>query len=140
MPLSVKNKTVVFITSSAPSLVRFRLQLIKLFISSGFTVICSAPFFDKDTFSSLQSLGVIFHSISYDRRSRNPFAFLIALFRYYLFFRRIKPLITFSYFLLPILLSTFSAFCARVPRRLFISKDLVLFLRLIHFYPSKIGL
>ena len=111
------KKLIVFITSSAPSLVRFRLPLIKKHLTNGFAVICSAPSFDSHTFSVLDSLGIVCHSIPYDRRSRNPIDFIGVFWRYYFYFLRVKPSATFSYFLIPILLSSLSSFIARVPNR-----------------------
>lgn len=114
---SDRGKVVVFITSSAPSLVRFRLPLISKFLSNGYTVVCSAPSFDSEISFTLETLGVSLHSIAYDRRSRNLLPFLIVIWQYYLFFLRVKPEITFAYFLLPILLSTPASFFARVTKR-----------------------
>ena len=91
------SKNCAFVTGSGDTLVRFRIELIKVLISKGFTVHalfseCRAEFEEQ-----LESIGVIIHKTHLKRKSVNPFEALKSIHETKKILNTIKPEFVFSY-------------------------------------------
>lgn len=111
-------KTLVMITSYAPSLVDFRGRLIADLRAQGLRVIAFAPNVDDRTRAKLKELGAELVEIRLSRAGMNPLRDLHSLFDVYLKLRQIKPDFVLSYFIKPVVYGTIAAWLARVPVRL----------------------
>lgn len=93
----MKKSSIVFICGNGDTLYRFRFELIKRFIEKDFTVHAFAPEIPEDFLAELKSLGVVYHNISFERKTINIFDTLISIHDITKKLRKIKPNIVFSY-------------------------------------------
>ena len=93
----MSKSSIVFICGNGDTLYRFRLELIKRFLEKDFIVHTFAPEIPDDFLAELKTLGVIYHNISFKRKTVNIFDTLISIFDITKKLRIIKPNIVFSY-------------------------------------------
>lgn len=111
-------KTVALITSYAPSLLNFRLDLIQKLAKSGVRVCALAPSFNNEIKSKLTPLGVLSIEISIARAGMNPFLDILNCLRLARTLRVLKPDVSLGYFIKPAIFGSISAKLASVPYRL----------------------
>ena len=85
------RETVVLLGSYAPSLVRFRGELIRHLVQRGHRVVAAAPEIDAATAAELAALGAEAHSTPLSRGGMNPLADLAYAAHLWGFFRRTRP-------------------------------------------------
>ena len=93
----MSKSSIVFICGNGDTLYRFRLELIKRFLEKDFIVHTFAPEIPDDFLAELRTLGVIYHNISFKRKTVNFFDTVISIFDITKKLRKIKPNIVFSY-------------------------------------------
>jgi hypothetical protein len=93
----LNKSSIVFICGNGDTLYRFRFELIKRFIEEDFIVHAFAPEIPDDFLAELRSLGVVYHNISFERKTVNIFDTLISIHDITKKLRKIKPNIVFSY-------------------------------------------
>jgi glycosyltransferase involved in cell wall biosynthesis len=111
------GKCVVVIASYAPSLVIFRLELLKRMVEAGHVVFAFAPEHDEAVVKALDAIGVKFVQIPMARTGLNPFADLKTLYALWAQFRKLKPDTIVPYTMKPIIYGGIAARIARVPDR-----------------------
>lgn len=108
---------IVFITSHAPSLVAFRLPLIRLLVRMGYSVYALAPNFCDKTRSVLGALGVCPLDCPMSRTGTNPLVDVANTWKLVRLLDRLKPDVTLAYFVKPVIYGSIAARIAGVPRR-----------------------
>ena len=98
-------KHILFISSYGPSLINFRLALIKKFLSKGYEVSVAAPKenFSKTLQKKLKDLGVNVNTFSLHRTGLNFFQDCNCLFQIIKIIKNSKPNIIISYTLKPVI-------------------------------------
>jgi glycosyltransferase involved in cell wall biosynthesis len=107
----------VILASYAPSLVNFRLDLIRDLIAAGHEVIAAAPGDDTDVDETLRGIGARYEPIVMDRAGVNPLSDVRSLSSLVGLFRRIKPDLVFAYTIKPVIYGLLAARLAGVQRR-----------------------
>ena len=108
---------IVILASYAPSLVNFRLDLIRDLIAAGHEVIAAAPGDDTDVDETLRGIGARYEPIVMDRAGVNPLSDVRSLSSLVGLFRRIKPDLVFAYTIKPVIYGLLAARLAGVQRR-----------------------
>lgn len=108
---------ICIIGNQAFSLINFRGSLIEYMVGYGFEVFALAPDYDKDTRKVVQSLGAKPVDYSLSRTGMNPAKDASDVLRLALLLRRLKPDITLSYAIKPVIYGTFAAWLVRTPKR-----------------------
>lgn len=94
-------------------LYNFRASTIQAFIEQGFQVICLSP---KDEYSrKLQALGCEWRDIRVDNKGTNPLKDFLLFLNFFLFYKKVRPLITFHFTIKNNIYGTFAAFLLNVP-------------------------
>lgn len=119
MNLSTKSPSIriCIIGNQAFSLINFRGSLIECMVGYGSEVFALAPDYDKDTRKAVQSLGAKPVDYSLSRTGMNPVKDASDILRLALLLRRLKPDITLSYAIKPVIYGTFAAWLVRTPKR-----------------------
>jgi glycosyltransferase involved in cell wall biosynthesis len=86
-------------------------------VAKGLEVFAFAPDYDKDTRAAVRALGAEPVVYSLSRTGMNPVKDVADMLRLALLLRRLKPDITLSYAIKPVIYGTLAAWLARVPRR-----------------------
>lgn len=94
----MKNKKIIFVTTSSDSLINFRIELIKRLLLKNIDVHVVAGDFKSDAENFLKSIGVNVHKVSLTRSGINPFKEILSIFSLFKLFQIIKPDYVFSYF------------------------------------------
>tara|TARA_B110000003_G_scaffold269501_1_gene300630 strand:- start:9853 stop:10968 length:1116 start_codon:yes stop_codon:yes gene_type:complete len=108
----LSGQSIVFICGNGDTLYRFRFELIKSLIKKNFTVHAFAPEIPEDFLEELKSSGVIYHNISFKRKTVNFFDTFVSIFDITKKLRAIKPDIVFSYTHKSVVVGSISAFLA----------------------------
>jgi len=108
----LSNSSIVFICGNGDTLYRFRLELIKSLIKKNYTVYAFAPEIPADFLEELESLGLIFHKISFKRKTVNIFDTFVSIFEITKKLRKINPDIVFSYTHKSVVVGSISALLA----------------------------
>lgn len=103
---------IVIIASFTDALVNFRGALIRDLISKGHEVIALGPNHSEETIEKLQHMGAKFELIKLNRRGMNPLSDLGTLMNLYRTLKRLKPDITFSFTIKPVLYGSLAAWMA----------------------------
>ncbi|QQN71624.1 glycosyltransferase family 4 protein [Comamonas testosteroni] len=110
-------RTIVLITSHAPSLTSFRAPLIRLLHSQGVQVFALAPNFDESTRFAVQALGAMPIDCPMARTGMNPLRDAVNTWHMAKLLRRLKPDMSLGYFIKPVIFGTLAAWWAGVPQR-----------------------
>ncbi len=106
---------ITFIAGNARSLVANRGDLIADMKRAGHRVSAAVP--SEDYLDSVEGLGIEVHKFALGRTGMNPVRDLLTLFRLFLLLRRLRPDMTFSYTIKPVVFGNLAAMLAGVPRR-----------------------
>lgn len=107
-------RTIVLITSHAPSLTSFRAPLIRLLHSQGVQVFALAPNFDESTRFAVQALGAMPIDCPMARTGMNPLRDAVNTWHMAKLLRRLKPDMSLGYFIKPVIFCTLAAWWADV--------------------------
>jgi hypothetical protein len=116
-PKSSSSSRISIIGNQAFSLLNFRGPLIEDMVRRGKEVFAFAPDYDKATRAAVRALGAEPVDYSLSRTGMNPLRDALDMIRLTLLLRRLKPDITLSYAIKPVIYGTLAAWLARVPRR-----------------------
>lgn len=105
--------TIAFIASYPPSLLNFRLDLMKKFLSLGYHVIAIAPT-DPLIATELATWQIQYMNVPLERNGLNPFADLVLCHTLQKILKQIKPDIVFAYTIKPIIYGSLAARLAGV--------------------------
>jgi len=108
---------ILILASYAPSLINFRLDLIRDLRAAGHDVMAAAPGRDDDVAETLGAVGVRYEPVSLDRAGMNPLRDLRSLIGLVRLFRRIKPDLVLAYTIKPVVYGLLAARLAGVRRR-----------------------
>ena len=106
---------ILILAGYTPSLINFRLQLLKEFLKKGADVIACAPEYHKPTISQLNKLGIHFTQVNIDVTSMNPIKDLIVLVKLILLLQKEKPDVIFSYTIKPVIYGSIAARITNIP-------------------------
>jgi len=110
--------TLAIISSQAFSLVNFRGPLIKKLVAKGVHVYVLAPDFDDDLREKIRDIGGDPIDFRLARTGMNPWRDLVDTLQLVKVLKKLRPNITLSYFIKPVIYGTFAAWLAKVPRRI----------------------
>lgn len=110
-------RSLAMISSIAFSIPNFRGPLVLALVASGVRVYALAPDYDEKTRAAVRALGAEPVDIAMERTGMRPGADLLNAFRLYLLIRRLRPDLTFAYFVKPVIYGSLAAALAGVPRR-----------------------
>lgn len=110
-------KRVAFISTQAFSLKNFRGPLILLLVKMGVCIYALAPDYDAESRAEIEKLGAVPVDYSLSRTGISPWGDTLDTFKLFLLLRKLKPDITFSYFIKPVIYGTIASWLSRVPRR-----------------------
>ena len=108
---------ICIIGNQAFSLTNFRGPLITMMVAEGCEVFALAPDYDDDTRPKVCALGAKPVDFSLSRTGMNPARDAADMLRLAFLLRRLKPDITLSYTIKPVIYGTLAAWLARVPQR-----------------------
>ncbi|TCD04320.1 glycosyltransferase family 1 protein [Erythrobacteraceae bacterium CFH 75059] len=115
--LQGESRSIALITSGAGSLANFRGPLIRRFVERGCRVYALAPDHDATTRAQVRALGAEPIDISLERTGLRPARDMVDMLRLVATLRRLRPDMTFAYFIKPVIYGTLAATLAGVPRR-----------------------
>jgi len=110
-------RTLAIISTQAFSIVNFRGSLIKQLIADNVRVFALASDYDETTRQGVISLGATPIDITMARAGINPAKDLISLWQLFVVISKLKPDVTLSYFIKPVIFGSIAAWLAGVPRR-----------------------
>ena len=105
---------VIVIGGYAPSLVNFRGELIKRFVSLGYQVIACAPGGSDKTIGELERIGADYCDIPVSRTGLNPFEDIRTFFALLSLFRKERPDAVLAYTIKPVIYGSLAAKAASV--------------------------
>jgi glycosyltransferase involved in cell wall biosynthesis len=111
------SKRIVVVGSYANSLIAFRGPLLRRLVAEGHQVIACAPSASDDIIETLETMGVVYRDVPFDRAGMRPdrdFRVLRALIA---LFRELKPDVVLSYTIKPVIYGMLAAGLAGVPGR-----------------------
>lgn len=111
-------KTIAIISSQAFSLVNFRGNFIVDLVTLNYNVYALAPDYTNELKQQIASLGAVPVDFRLDRTGIRPARDLLDAARLVFLLRRLKPDITLTYFIKPVIFGTVAAWLAGVPRRI----------------------
>ncbi len=114
---TIAARRIALVSSYAPSLTRFRFDLIRALIAEGHKVTAFAPENDRDVATALADVGCEFRVLPMARTGTNPFADLGLLVRMTRAFRQLRPDVVISYTMKPVIYGGIAARLAGVPDR-----------------------
>ncbi|MDC0078265.1 glycosyltransferase family 4 protein [Deltaproteobacteria bacterium] len=109
--------TIAIISNQAFSLINFRGPLIKALVAEGTLVYALAPDYSDDLRLEVKLLGAEPIDYNFARTGMNPVMDCFNMFRLAILLRRLRPDVTFSYFIKPVIFGTLAAWLALVPYR-----------------------
>jgi len=110
-------KTLAIISSQAFSLVNFRGRLIADLVAQGDQVYALAPDYTADFRAQVRELGAMPVEFELTRTGMSPWRDLLDMVKLTVLLRKLKPDVTLSYFIKPVIYGTLAAWMARVPNR-----------------------
>jgi glycosyltransferase involved in cell wall biosynthesis len=110
-------KTIAIISNQAFSLINFRDPLIRALVAEGTRVYALAPDYSDELRKQVKMLGAEPIDYNFARTGMNPVMDCFNMFRLALVLRRLRPDVTFSYFIKPVIFGTLAAWLALVPYR-----------------------
>ncbi|MDD2661789.1 MAG: glycosyltransferase family 4 protein [Methylococcales bacterium] len=110
-------KTLAIISSQAFSLVNFRGRLIADLVAQGDRVYALAPDYTEDLRAQVRALGAMPVAFELTRTGMSPWHDLLSMVKLTLLLRQLKPDVTLSYFIKPVIYGTLAGWIARVPHR-----------------------
>lgn len=108
------KQKIIFLASTAESLINFRLALMKEFLQRDFSVIAMAPE-NKEVALQLSNLGIQFVSYQLARNGRNPFKDIFSFIGLFTLIRKQQANYIFSYTIKPVIYGSLAAKLARIP-------------------------
>ena len=117
MSCTFKLRRIALVSSYAPSLTRFRLDLIRAFIAEGHSVTAYAPENDLAVAETLAKEGCGFELLPMARTGTNPFSDFVLLFRMLRAFRKLRPDVLVAYTMKPVIYGGIAARILNVPER-----------------------
>lgn len=117
-------RSVALISNSAFSLLAFRGDLIRALAERGLTVFALAPDYDAETRDGVAALGGRPVDFALSRTGLSPLRDLASVVKLRRVLRRLKPDVTLSYFLKPVVWGTIAAAMAGVKRRIVLIEGL----------------
>ncbi|MCB1355358.1 MAG: glycosyltransferase family 4 protein [Maritimibacter sp.] len=114
---SVPARRIALVSSYAPSLTRFRFDLIRALIAEGHAVTAFAPENDRQVAAALAGIGCDFQVLPMARTGTDVFADLGLLARMTRAFRRLRPDVVITYTMKPVIYGGIAARLAGVPDR-----------------------
>lgn len=109
------QKKIIVLAGYAPSLINFRLHLLKEFQKKGYQVIASAPQNFQWVREKLKSINIPFYHFPLSPASINPIQDLLFIKKYVSFLNKQKPDIVFAYTIKPVIYGSISAKLAGIP-------------------------
>ncbi|MBY6084697.1 glycosyltransferase family 4 protein [Ruegeria arenilitoris] len=113
----VAPKRIALVSSYAPSLTRFRFDLIRALIAEGHHVTAFAPENDRAVADTLADIGCDFEVLPMARTGTNPLVDAVLLMRMVRAFQRLRPDVVISYTMKPVIYGGIAARLAGVPER-----------------------
>jgi glycosyltransferase involved in cell wall biosynthesis len=110
-------KIIAIISSQAFSLINFRGSLISALIKENIRVYALAPDYSDEFRDQILAMGAIPVEFRLARTAMNPLQDLRDMFWLAVLLRRLRPDVTLSYFVKPVIYGTLAAWIAQVPRR-----------------------
>lgn len=110
-------KSVAIISSQAYSLINFRGALIRDLVNSGVKVFALAPDINDEMWVALEEIGAHPVRITLSRVGLNPIKDLLDTTTLIRLLRRLRPDVTLTYLIKPVIFGTMAAYLAGVPRR-----------------------
>ena len=110
-------KTIVIISSQAFSLINFRGPLIKALVADGMRVYALAPDYSDELRQQVKLLGAEPVDYNFARTGMNPLMDGFNMFRLAHVLRSLRPDVTFSYLIKPVIFGTIAAWLVHVPYR-----------------------
>lgn len=107
---------IIIIGTVASSFLGFRADLIKLLLAKNYTIYAFTSEYTKEELIKIESLGAIPIIYELNRGGVNPFADIKSTYELSKKIKKISPDLVFSYFSKPVILGTFAAKIAKVPR------------------------
>ena len=107
----------VFISSHAPSLISFRLPLIRSLVSQGVFVHAFAPNYTLQSRGAIIDAGAVPVDYTLSRAGLNPLRDMLDAWALARTLRGLKPDVTLAYFIKPVIYGTLAAWWAGIPRR-----------------------
>jgi glycosyltransferase involved in cell wall biosynthesis len=114
---SATRKTALVIGADPPSLVRFRMPLLREMQARGYQVHCAGAGPAPEVALALKAEGIQYHPIPLERTGTNPIADLKTLWFLRALCAQTRPDVLFAYNVKPVLYGLIAGFFARVPRR-----------------------
>jgi len=111
-------KSVAIISSQAYSLINFRGALIRDLVDSGVQVFALAPDIDDEMWLALEKIGAKPEQIALSRAGFNPVKDLWDTLSLIKQIKRLRPDVTLTYLIKPVIYGTVAAYFAGVPRRI----------------------
>jgi glycosyltransferase involved in cell wall biosynthesis len=108
---------VIIFGSYADSLLNFRGSLLRALVANGYVVTAIAPAASLDVQRKLAAIGVSYRDIPLNRTGLNPFSDIKTFWSLIFLFREIKPDVTISYTIKPVIYGALASWLAKVPRR-----------------------
>ncbi len=108
---------ILVLASYAPSLINFRLDLIRDLKTAGHEVMTAAPGQDAEVARELDAIGVHYEPITLDRAGVNPLRDLRSLLGLMRLFRRTRPNLVLAYTIKPVVYGLLAARLSGVKRR-----------------------
>ena len=107
---------IVIIGTVASSFLGFRADLIKALLAKNYTIYAFTSEYTKEELIKIESLGAIPITYELNRGGVNPFADIKSTYELSKKIKNISPDLVFSYFSKPVILGTFAAKIAKVPK------------------------
>lgn len=107
--------SIIIVGGYAPSLVNFRGELIKRFVSLGHQVIACAPDASKETIMTLREMGATYYNLPVSRTGLNPIYDIRTFLSLLRLFRKENPDTILLYTIKPVIYGSFAAKVASVP-------------------------
>ena len=107
--------SIIIVGGYAPSLVNFRGELIKRFVSLGHQVIACAPDASEETIITLKEMGASYYSIPVSRTGLNPINDIRTFFSLLILFKNKSPDTVLLYTIKPVIYGSLAAKVASVP-------------------------
>jgi glycosyltransferase involved in cell wall biosynthesis len=115
--MSPQSSRICIIGNHASALLLFRGPLITDIVAKGHNVLAFAPDYDDSTRVEMRAIGAEPVSYSLSRTGMNPLRDAADMLRLVFLLRRLKPDITISYTIKPVIYGSLAAWLAMIPRR-----------------------
>ncbi len=109
-----KNKTLLVVCAHGDTLINFRLDFLKCFITKGYSIYAIAPEISLSKKEELKFNNISFIELPFERKGSNPFETVMSCFRLYKKTSEIRPDLIFSYNHKAVLLASIAGYFANV--------------------------